>query len=340
MEIHRTTQPRRGFTLIEMMVVVAIIGLLLAALLPAFGTVRQKARYAQASAIFKGLDTGIISYQTESALGGSLPPSSSDNPTNRQIIVNPKSKSGGSTEVRVSGAHLIAMAMVGSDGLGTAGFKDADRDGRWWNDVHNDVNGLYELDPTTFATKRTRYGSAGFVDDKIRSRMKSLTELEDGGVVLNLSSVTADIAKNEPMFLDPWDSPILYFRANRSAFRPVHAQGKPGVFRQEDNGIITGTENGAAGASSDMGIDFGAGKVNSKYHELIDAKSPQVTDTIDDILNTPSFDHTFARFILDPTIKSRPTPVQKESYLLISAGPDSRYGTDDDVINWEKRGQE
>lgn len=336
MKIHRTKQSCRGFTLIEMMVVVAIIGLLLAALLPAFGTVRQKARYVQANAIFKGIDTGIISYQTESALGGSLPPSSSDNPTNRQIIVNPQSKSGGSTEIRASGAHLLVMAMVGADGLGTAGFKDTNRDGRWWNDVHNDVDGLYELDPTTFATKRTRYGGSGYIDEKISSRMRSLADLEDGGVVLNLNSASGDIAKDEPMLMDPWDSPILYYRANRSAFRPVHADDKPGVFRQEDNGIITGTENGSSGSSGDLGIDFGAGRVNDNYHELIDAKAPEATDTIDDILNTSNFYQTFARFILDPTIRSRPTPVQKNSYLLISAGPDSRYGTEDDVINWEK----
>lgn len=334
-KIVQKTYTRKGFTLIEMMVVVAIIGLLLAALLPAFSTARNKAKNAQANAIFKALDTGIVSYQAESALGGTLPPSSSDNPKNRQLIINPKSKNGGVSEIRIAGAHLLAMAMVGADGLGTAGFKDLNRDGRWWNDTHDNPNGLYELDVTTLDTKYPRYGGAGYVDDKIRSNMKSLQEMEDAGIIQNLSEVSQDIAKDEQMFLDPWGMPILYYKANRSSQRMIAAD-KPGIFRQEDNGIITGTKDGA---SDDPGIDFGAGKVDGSYHEIISAKTPEAVDKVDDIIQNTDFKQSLARFILDTSLRARPTPVNKSTYLLISAGPDSRYGTDDDIINWVKRDQ-
>lgn len=332
-KIVQKTYTRKGFTLIEMMVVVAIIGLLLAALLPAFSTARNKAKNAQANAIFKALDTGIVSYQAESALGGTLPPSSSDNPKNRQLIINPKSKNGGVSEIRIAGAHLLAMAMVGADGLGTAGFKDLNRDGRWWNDTHDNPNGLYELDVTTLDTKYPRYGGAGYVDDKIRSNMKSLQEMEDAGIIQNLSEVSQDIAKDEQMFLDPWGMPILYYKANRSSQRMIAAD-KPGIFRQEDNGIITGTTKGE---NSNTGLDFGAGKVDDNYHEIVDEITPLATHSIENIQTSPDFDHSLARFILDPSIKGRPTPVNKASYLLISAGLDSIYGTQDDIINWERR---
>ena len=139
------------------------------------------------------------------------------------------------------------------------------------------------------------------------------------------------------MFLDPWGTPILYYRANRSAFRLVSTAEIPGIFRQEDNGVITGTEKGL---SVDVGVDFGAGQVDGILHEIVNAAAPEPTDTVDDILTNPNFNHTLARIILDPSSRGRPTPVNKDSYLLISAGPDSRYGTDDDVINWEKREQE
>ncbi len=327
---------RKGFTLIEMMVVVAIIGLLLAALLPAFSTVRLKARIAQAQAIFSGLDTGIVSYQNESALGGSLPPSSTDNPTNRQVLINPKSKNGSGTDVRITGAQLLAMAMVGADGLGTTGFKDVTSDGRWWNDVHDSSTGLYELNITTFQPNYPRYGGSGYVDDKIRTSMKSLQQLEDDGVVQNLSEPSADIAKDEPMFIDPWNTPILYYRANKSSLRMIATQDKPGVYRQEDNGVLTGTKEGA---NDDPGIDFGAGKVDGSYHNIISAKTPEASVKIDDISNDTAFDQSLSRFILDTTLRARPTPVNKKTYLLISAGPDAIYGTDDDIINWEKRDQ-
>lgn len=327
---------RKGFTLIEMMVVVAIIGLLLAALLPAFSTARNKAKNAQAQAIIKALDAGIVSYQAESALGGTLPPSSSDNPANKQVMKNPNIKgSGGSDEIRIAGAHLLAMALVGADGLGTTGFKDLNRNGRWWDDIHDNKGGLYELDDTTLDTKYPRYGSAGYVDDKIRNNMKSLQEMEDYGVIQNLSVSSQDVAREAQMFLDPWGMPILYYKANRSSKRMV-VSDKPGIYRQEDNGIITGTTKGQ---NSNVGIDFGAGKVDDNYHEIIDEISPDAKTKINDIQTLTVYDHSLARFILDPSIKGRPTPVNKASYLLISAGLDSRYGTQDDIINWERRDQ-
>jgi len=54
-------------------------------------------------------------------------------------------------------------------------------------------------------------------------------------------------------------------------------------------------------------------------------------------LTDTAYDHSFLRFILDASVKARATPVQKDSYLLISAGPDARYGTDDDVLNWTRK---
>ena len=97
---------RRAFTLVEMMVVVAIIALLLAALLPAFSTVKNHAKIANANAQIKALDTGINAFRAEAALGGALPPSSSDDKDHRQKIADPKGTSP-TTQVRVAGAHLL-----------------------------------------------------------------------------------------------------------------------------------------------------------------------------------------------------------------------------------------
>jgi len=334
------------------MVVVAIIALLLAALLPAFSAVRGQAKLAQASAQFKALDTGINAFRAEAALGGSLPPSSSDDPTsgNRQKIANPQDPPGTPAIVRVAGAHLLVQAMIGADGLGTPGFRDVSSpaNGKWSDDTHKKYDaapgrsGIYAIDPATGKEKFPRYGGAGYVDEKMKERVESLQKMADKGRLLNLPTST-DTAVNEGMFMDPWDHPILYYKANPTSLRMTAktdaSPPKPGIYWQEDNGIITGTDKGLF---PDAGLDFGQGKEANYYHNIPIATGPEPSIAQDanwmaTFRADPQYDHSFAKFILDGSVKTRPTPVQKDTYLLISAGPDSRYGTDDDVLNWTRK---
>jgi prepilin-type N-terminal cleavage/methylation domain-containing protein len=327
----------RGFTLVEMLVVIAIIALLLAALLPAFSSVKTSAKKAQTTAYFTALDTGISSYRAEQPLGGSLPPSASDAPVdNLQKIAIPSADSA-SSPMDVAGAHLLAMAMIGADGLGTPGFKDlsSPADGFWWDNTNkNRDTGAYYVDPTTGKEKHPRYGP--YVDEKMRDRAKSLKDLADKGGLLNPDDAGLAVRGESPLllFVDSWDHPILYYKSSPASNRMVTIlPGTPGIYRQEDNGLITGTTNGGATWG---GLDFGAGMENGVYHFIANARSPAATDPVQPILESADWNNTFARFIIDPKAKARPTPVQKDSYLLISAGPDSRYGTADDITNWTR----
>jgi len=344
---------RPAFTLVEMLVVIAIIALLLAVLLPAFATVREKAKITQTQSIFTALDTGLRMFQQEAAIGGTLPPSSGDNPDpkKREIVKDPD-RSGSCQEVRMTGAQFLVWAMMGADGLGTPGFRDigtngstAPLNGLWSDDTcgQDGSKGLYELDPATGATKYPRYPTGGgYVDDKMRQRAVSLQSLVDTGKIISTSQsgpLPGDSAKNQAVFVDAWDHPILYYKASPSSILMLSnasaAAGARGIYSQEDNSIITGSDSSLA---SDRGLDFGPGAINGGYHEIRLSKAPLATDTVDSVASTgANFDHSFARFIIDPTVKTRPTPVQKDSYLLISAGPDARYGTADDVVNWTKK---
>jgi hypothetical protein len=75
-----------------------------------------------------------------------------------------------------------------------------------------------------------------------------------------------------------------------------------------------------------------------RYHAIAraGADGPEPTDKVTDILTDNRFADSFARFIIDGGTQARPAPVKPDAYLLISAGPDARYGTDDDVTNWTR----
>ncbi|MBU0717965.1 MAG: hypothetical protein KJ749_06935, partial [Planctomycetes bacterium] len=154
--------------------------------------------------------------------------------------------------------------------------------------------------------------------------------LEDEGKIALWEDAPAKTAtRRQPLFVDPWDHPILYYKASPASRRMIASEDQPGIYRQEDNAIITGCKNGI---DEYAGIDFGAGETDGVYHRIALADAPDPTDD----LTQPKFDNSFARFIWDQGVKARNTPVRKDAYLLISAGPDGIYGSDDDIVNWTR----
>ena len=134
-------RPRgRGFSLVELLVVIGVIGLLISILLPAVGKVRTQSKVAKCRATLSALDTGMGTFRSDSTFGGQLPPSRPDsigdpnagisrqvarperNSPSGETIIDPISAGAGSQDrVGLAGASLLVWALVGADLLGSPG---------------------------------------------------------------------------------------------------------------------------------------------------------------------------------------------------------------------------
>ncbi len=330
----------RAFTLVELLVVISIIGLLIAVLVPAISAVRDSAKVVATTSQFGALDQGLEMYRGEQNLGGAYPPSAGDSTADPFAIADPGGTSGNTLNTPISGASLLAHALLGADRLGPPGFVDIDNDGDWSDDTHQGDGGAYEIDATTGEAVRTRYGGGtGFVSPKLAAKTRTFHSLYSDDVIVAAEAdlIAATGPGDQLFFVDEWDRPILYYKANKAArfMAGSRQDNQPTVYRQEDNGIITGSDGGAL--SGRLGVDFGASAdAHGHRHFIGEVTAPGFNPQTDDVLTDLTYEHSFARFIFDPQSRARNAPVRKDSYLLISPGPDAIYGNEDDVTNWTR----
>ncbi len=290
---------KHGFTMMEILTVIVIVAMLIAVLLPSVTMVRRKASEAQQKAQLTTIDMALLAFKADY---GDYPPSELQLPD-------------------YCGAQKLAEALVGRDLLG---FHP---DSAWRADG-KDSSGLVDVYFDPLAAPAVK-------EQNIKERIGTYLEPETANafklVALFGSGNTGLLAEDTYVLCDAFKirrvelasgrkvragTPILYFKADTSSKTIDDTTTfSNNIYNIEDN--------------SDL-IDLGRlteGGVDDTFDHLM------VEDPI------APYGENFYRYDFDGGIKDSKIeainwPHRPDSYILITAGADGEYGTDDDICNF------
>jgi prepilin-type N-terminal cleavage/methylation domain-containing protein len=290
-----------GFTLIELLTVMAIISLLVALLVPALNMVRKLAKETSQKAQLSSIDEALLGFRNDY---GDYPPS------------DEYSRDTGVADY--CGAQKLAEALLGRDLLGFHPRSTwSATDPTWYPpappNTNLDQRKERYLELATTDAFRLGISGPGMNDGLFRN---TATLHPDRFVlcdVFRTKEVTLPPAPGGRATILKAGLPILYYRADVSNR-----------------------------AFNQTGIPPGA---NAIYHFLDNYELVRIADLED---GTPLGDHPLTTGggtyfysagykIMDQKVLNstgRPWPHRPDSYILISAGADGRYGTSDDITNF------
>ena len=345
---------RRGFSLVELLTVIFIIGLLIAILVPSLSAARNAAKKMTTAKELDSIKVGLEMFKNEN--GPDFPqtngyPPSFAHPPIPSALTSVEASEGRFPFLQgkpaVTGAHWLPAMLMGVDQQGyikrsiVPNVADLRREPFKWYTPD-------AIEPGKGITER----STMYLDTSIRTiKTRNLPGRPNNRDLLFPdwgNEADPRTMSYLPVIVDAFEQPILYYAANTHG-KPtnmvadkhdpnnnypsseIQEVGPPFYFH-EDNWGFTGKGT----AETEKGWDFS----NSGAKHAI-AVSGALFGRTELILDENR--QTFARYVVDrkiyaslpaardPNVPLR--PVNAESYLLISAGVDGRYGTQDDVSN-------
>ena len=303
-----------GFTLVELLTTLAIIGMLVGLLIPALSLVRKITKETKQKAQLTTIGLALATFKND--YDGEYPPSDWKPPPENDYC----------------GAQKLAEALLGWDLLGFHPKSAWRADG---------FDGLTPQGLLTYDPPKTRnfepIGAPDGVPDTLNERRGRYLELATTNAFrLGISAPAnqdglfddpAPLERNTFVICDVFGvkkirigqktvkagTPILYYRANTSG-KTIRE-----IYNVRDNvPLITILKSIADGKDHPLG-DPG-GMYQFFYGDLIIDPDQAIG------------------YIQDPkiTAPAPPWPYRPDSYILISAGADGEYGTNDDIRNFGK----
>jgi prepilin-type N-terminal cleavage/methylation domain-containing protein len=334
------TKRKTGFTIVELLTVMAIIAILMGLLLPAMNAVRKAAKDVSQKAQFKSIETALEAFKNENGMY----PESSVSPTNV-------------TRATV-GAHKLAEALVGRDmkGYDPKSTWDADTD-----DASDEIYASAEPPQSSSADKilasEKRRQDIYLAVDKVEAFQINQLFNNTGNVYPgnydNSGTPKSTTYLSAPVLTDVYrakkvtlpssatvlaGTPILYYRADTTS------KAFPDTIKMTNDNGDDLPNTVAINSVPDYIYDVNDNdelvnlyqmmKPTSANRHNFDAGHTEAV-TIKGASQTVNGLWLFYNTITNMKVVT-PRPYNADSYILISAGNDGIYGTKDDIYNFEK----
>lgn len=293
---------RMGFTVIELLMALAIISLLVGILIPALSMVRKAAREVKQKAQFTGIELALGAFKNDY---GDYPPSDCGT-------------------LDYCGSQKLAEALLGWDLMGfhpKSAWRADGYDGGPpppGNLVYlsTDVNlqqrkGPY-LELATANAFRLGISAPGMRDGLFN--LIGSSRLSDRYVICDIFNTKKVLLATGKTVTA--GNPVLYYRANTSS---KNIDNKAPDFPR---GIIYNV------------FDNDALIVAKEQEDRIKHQGRPASPPLNLLCWSDNAYQFFYEYIRDPKITARPWPYRPDSYILISAGADGFYGTQDDICNF------